>query len=104
LEATVEPEPPMNATYEVAEIESRREIELTVTEESPTPQATDIAAEQSVGEITRKERAGTGEIHVISVPEEQTESAVDDVLADRERRLTQAARVGAAIVEVRPVS
>lgn len=101
VEATVQPEPPMNATFEVADVESRREVEITVAEESPTPQATDIAAEQSVGEITRKERAGTGEIHVITVPDDQTESAVEDVTADRERRLTQAARVGAAIVEVR---
>lgn len=101
VEATVQPEPPMNATFEVADVESRREVEITVAAESPTPQATDIAAEQSVGDITRRERAGTGEIHVITVPEDQTESAVEDVTADRERRLTQAARVGASIVEVR---
>lgn len=101
IEATVQPEPPMNATYEVEEVESRRAVEITVAEESPTPQATDIAADQPVGEITRRERAGTGEIHVITVPDDQTESAVEDVTADRERRLTQAARVGAAIVEVR---
>jgi hypothetical protein len=38
---------------------------------------------------------------VITVPEERTEIAVDDVTNDRETRLLQAARAGASLVEVR---
>ncbi|ERH11829.1 MAG: hypothetical protein J07HB67_00840, partial [halophilic archaeon J07HB67] len=48
-----------------------------------------------------RERAGDGELHVITVPEERTEIAVDDVTNDRETRLLQAARAGASLVEVR---
>jgi hypothetical protein len=54
-----------------------------------------------VGELSRKERAGTGELHVMTVPEEATEAAVDDVVEDREATLVRAARMGVARVEVR---
>jgi hypothetical protein len=51
--------------------------------------------------VTRRERAGTGELHVLTVPEERTGAAVEDVLADREATLSRAARLGVARVEVR---
>ena len=50
--------------------------------------------------MTRQERAGEGELHVITVPEEETEQATADVLED-EATLTQAAKLGVARVEVR---
>jgi hypothetical protein len=51
--------------------------------------------------LTRRERAGTGEIHVITVPEEETEQAVADVADDEENTLARAARLGVNRVEIR---
>ena len=101
VEATLAPEPPMGVTYALQSITEQRTVRIEQTGESPTSQAREIAAEQDVGDVTRQERAGTGELHVISVPDEQTESAVADVLEDRETRLVQAARAEASLVEVR---
>ncbi|MEZ3143742.1 DUF5812 family protein [Halobaculum sp. MBLA0143] len=101
IEATVTPEPPMGVTYDVREVAERREVAVRASGETPTTQAREIAAEQSVGEVTRQERAGDGELHVLTVPDDRTEVAVDDVVNDRETRLLQAARAGASHVEVR---
>ncbi|MFB6309176.1 MAG: DUF5812 family protein [Haloarculaceae archaeon] len=100
LEATVQPEPPMELTWEIVEIDARRTIPVEHTPEAPTRQAVEIADEQPVGEITRRERAGEGEIHVLTVPSEETESAVDDVLDDESTR-ERAARLGVERVEIR---
>jgi hypothetical protein len=100
VEATVAPDPPMNLTWSVVEVEERRELSTERSEEPPTVQERELAAEQAVGEITREERAGTGEIHVLAVPPEDTEDAVADVLDD-EGTLSRAARLGVSRVEVR---
>lgn len=100
LEATLAPEPPLEVTWTVREIHERRSIPVERSPEPPTKQARDIAAGQSVGDLTRRERAGEGELHVITVPEERTEQATQDVIED-EATLTQAARLGVARVEVR---
>ena len=52
-------------------------------------------------ELTRRERAGTGEIHVLTVTESDTEAAVADVLADTEGLRSRAARLGVERVVVR---
>ncbi|WP_136590883.1 DUF5812 family protein [Salinigranum halophilum] len=101
VEGTVEPEPPLNVSWRLAEIERQWRLSVETSSESPTTLARDIAADQSVGDLTRRERAGTGELHVITVPEDETEQAVDDVLADREGALSRAARLGVARVEIR---
>ncbi len=101
VEGTVAPEPPLNVSWRLVEIERQWQLSLDVSEESPTAHSREIAADQSVGDLTREERAGTGEIHVISVPEEGTEEAVGDVLDDREGTLSRAARLGVARVEIR---
>lgn len=101
LEATLEAVPPMEATWEVAEILARREVEVTRAAEPPTGQAREAAAAQPVGELTRIERAGTGELHVITVPEGTTEGAVADVLDDEAGLVARAARLGVDRVEVR---
>lgn len=98
--ATVAPEPPMEVTWTVEELTSQREIPVGQSPEPPTKQAREIAAEQPVGEMTRQERAGEGELHVITVPEDETDQATADVLDD-EATLTQAAKLGVARVEVR---
>jgi hypothetical protein len=100
VEATVAPEPPMNLTWSVVEVEERRQLTTERSEEPPTVQERELAAEQEVGEIAREERAGTGEIHVLTVPPEETEDAVEDVLDD-EGTLSRAARLGVSRVEVR---
>lgn len=100
VEATVAPDPPMNLTWSVVEVEERRELTTEHSEEPPTVQERELADEQAVGEITREERAGTGEIHVLTVPPEETADAVEDVLDD-EGTLTRAARLGVSRVEVR---
>ncbi|WP_267640844.1 DUF5812 family protein [Haloarchaeobius amylolyticus] len=98
--ATIAPVPPMEVVWEVVEEDFRRTVELVDSDLSPTTQAMDIAADQSVGEVERVERAGTGEIHVLSVPPEDTEQAAADVLEDPET-IARAARVQAVRVEVR---
>ena len=101
LEATLATEPPMEVTWTVRTIDARRHVTVEESPEPPTTQERDIAAEQSVGEVTRRERAGKGEIHVISVPESETTAAVEDVLGDDET-LARAARMPAVTrVEVR---
>lgn len=101
VEGVVAPEPPLEVTAELVEVEEHRSLSLRESREPPTSHEREIAAEQSVGELTREERAGTGELHVISVPEAETEAAVQDVLDDRETTLERAARLGVNRVEIR---
>jgi len=101
LHGTIAPEPPMGVTYELREVTDERSVRIEAVGEAPTTQARRIARDQPTGEVTRHERAGDGEFHVVTVPEGQTETAVDDVTNDRETRLLQAARAGASLVEVR---
>jgi hypothetical protein len=100
LEATLEVEPPMEVVWTVAEIHDRRTIEVEHSSELPTQQARDLAADQEVGELTTRERAGEGELHVITVPPERTDQAATDVVED-DATLTRAARLGVERVEVR---
>lgn len=100
IEGTVAPEPPMEVTYRLVDIENRRSLRTEESPEPPTKQERDIAAEQSEGELTTEERAGVGEIHVLTVPAEQTEETVADVLDD-EATLVRAAKMDVNRVEVR---
>lgn len=101
IEGTVAPEPPLEVTAELVEVEERRPLRLEESREPPTTQEREIAENQEVGELTRTERAGIGELHIICVPEEETEAAVQDVLDDREATLSRAARLGVNRVEIR---
>lgn len=100
VEATLRAEPPLSVTWSIAEVEDRRTIAVERSPESPTRLARELAAEQPVGELTRRERAGEGELHVLSVPERETEAAAADVLGDEET-VARAARLGVGRVEVR---
>ncbi|PSQ14329.1 hypothetical protein BRC99_03005 [Halobacteriales archaeon QS_7_69_60] len=100
IEGTVEAEPPMEVTYALVEVDERRHVTVEESREPPTTQERAIAADQPDGELTRRERAGDGELHVLTVPDEQTEAAVADVLDD-EATLARAARLGVGRVEVR---
>ncbi|WP_222916340.1 DUF5812 family protein [Natrinema sp. SYSU A 869] len=100
LEATVAPEPPMEVTWEVIDVDDRRTIDLVDSDLEPTTHEKKIAAEADLGDLIQEERAGTGEIHVFSVPEGEVEPAAQDVLADEET-ISRAARLEAVRVEVR---
>jgi hypothetical protein len=101
IEGAVVPEPPLEVSWELVDVEARRTVSLTRSEESPTQLARELAADQPPGDVTRRERAGTGEIHVITVPEDRTDDAVADVVEDAETTLSRAARLGVDRVEVR---
>lgn len=100
LEAAIEPEPPMEVAWQVVEVRDRRTIPVEHSREPPTGQAADIGADQPVGEITKRDRAGEGEVHVLTVPADQTADAAEEVVADEETR-ARAARLGVDRVEVR---
>lgn len=99
VEATLTAEPPMEVTW-AAEIESTRRIDLVESDLEPTALAREVAADQSVGEVTRRERAGEGEIHVLTVPDGDVQQAATDVLEDQ-ATVERAARLGVVRVEVR---
>lgn len=100
LDGTLAPEPPMETTWRLVDVEQRRTIPVERVDLEPTGQAIELAAEQAVGELTRRERAGDGEFHVITVPGDGADEAADDVVADRQT-LARAARLGVDRVEVR---
>ncbi|MEA1930273.1 MAG: DUF5812 family protein [Euryarchaeota archaeon] len=101
IDGEVSPDPPMEVSWQLTEIEERRSLSIEESEEPPTQQERQLAADQPVGELTREPRAGIGEIHVLTVPEDGTGEAVADVIDDREGTLSRAARLGVNRVEVR---
>ncbi len=101
VEGTVAPDPPMNVSWQLVEIDDRREPTIVQSDQRPTSETREIAAEQPVGELTRRERAGEGEWHVLTVQREHTDEAVDDVLEDTEGLLSRAGRLGISRIEVR---
>jgi len=104
IEGEVSPDPPLEVSWQLVEIDERRPLSIEESEEPPTQQERQLAADQPVGELTREPRAGIGEIHVLTVPEDGTKAAVDDVVDDREGTLSRAARLGVNRVEVRSES
>ncbi|WP_324665299.1 DUF5812 family protein [Haloarcula sediminis] len=100
IEATLEAEPPMEVTYTVADLAAEREIPVEVVDLEPTAQAKDAAADQPVGELTTRERAGTGEVHVLTVPDGETAATAEEVAADEET-VARAGRLGVDRVEIR---
>jgi hypothetical protein len=101
VEGTVAPDPPLDVSYQLVETDSRRSVPIERSSEPPTAHSADLAADQAVGDLTREPRAGTGEVHVLTVPEEGTDDAVADVLDDEEQLRARAARLGVNRVEVR---
>jgi hypothetical protein len=79
----------------------QRSLSIAESEEPPTVHERELATEGETGELAREERAGIGEIHVLTPPEEDTADAVADVIDDREATLSRAARLGVNRVEVR---
>jgi hypothetical protein len=101
LAGALAPDPPLEVTWQVVSVDERRTVGVERSEEPPTTQEVDIAADQDIGEVTRRERAGTGELHVLTVDPGETDSAAEEVVAD-EATATRAARMdGVERVEVR---
>lgn len=100
VKATIAPAQPMEVAWEIVEIEERRSLTAERSEEPPTTQEREIASTQKTGELTTRERAGIGELHVLTVPPEQVDDTISDVLDD-EATLARAARLGVERVEVR---
>ncbi|MFC7202711.1 DUF5812 family protein [Haloferax namakaokahaiae] len=101
VRGTVAPDPPMNVSWQLVDIETRWELSIEQSSESPTTNSKEIASDKGDGELVRTERAGRGEIHILSVPEDLTEQAVEDLLDDREGLLSRAARLDVNRVEIR---
>ncbi|WP_049935033.1 DUF5812 family protein [Haloplanus natans] len=101
VEGTVAPEPPLEVAWRLVDVAEQWSISVEESSEAPTTHEREIAAEGAVGELTKRERAGTGEIHVLTVPESETEAAVADVLDDEDGLRSRAARLGVERVVVR---
>jgi hypothetical protein len=91
---------PTGTVWRVAETSDRWTVRVAESAEPPTANSREAASE-AVGDLVRVERAGEGELHVITVPEDGTEAAVADVLDDETGLRTRAARLGVRRVEVR---
>jgi len=100
IEATLEAEPPMEVTYVLDELAAEHEIPVEVVDLEPTQQAKELAANQPVGELTTRERAGTGELHVLAVPDDETAATAAEIAADEET-VARAGRLGVDRVEIR---
>lgn len=100
LVGILQAEPPMDVAWTVDAVEDRRTIPVEESPEAPTKQERDIAADQAVGELTREPRAGEGEIHVLTIPDDRTDQAVTDVVDDPQT-VARAARLGVDRVEIR---
>ena len=101
IEGELCPDPPLEVSWQLVEIDERRALSIEESAEPPTQQERELAAAQPVGELTREPRAGIGEIHVLTVPDEGTTDAVDSVVEDQEGTLSRAARLGVNRVEIR---
>ena len=100
LRATLSPEPPLEVVWTIEELSDRRTVEVIDSELSPTTHSLETAAELATGEVRTVERAGRGEIHLLSVPPADVEAAATDVVDDVET-VARAARLDAVRVEVR---
>lgn len=100
LTATLAPDPPMEVAWRVVEETERRGVSVTRSPEPPTRQAYDLAGDQPTGELERRERAGEGELHVMSLTPGSVADAAQEVAADEATR-TRAARLGVRRVEIR---
>jgi hypothetical protein len=102
LTATLVPEPPMEVTWRLAAVHDRRQVAVEVSEESPTRQARDLAAAGDPGDLAREPRAGTGELHVLTVPGgEEAADAAREVADDDATRARAAGMDGIERVEIR---
>jgi hypothetical protein len=100
VEATLVAVPPMEVSYTLDEVHSRRTVPVETSPEQPTTQVRDIAADMEEGQAVAIEREGEGEIHILRVNPEWTDRTVDE-LSDDEMTYKNAARYDIERVEIR---
>jgi len=100
VEASLVAQPPMEVSYLIDELESRRTIPVERSPESPTEQVRGVGSELDTGQAVAIEREGKGEIHVLSVEPDRTERTAEEI-PDDEMTYKNAARYGVGRVEVR---
>ncbi|MFW6436644.1 MAG: DUF5812 family protein [Halococcoides sp.] len=97
LAATLEPADALEATWTIATVERRWTVSIAASDRPPGERA--LAAAPAPGEIERL-AVESGACHVIGVPEETTEFAVEEVIDDPATR-DRAVRLGVDRVAVR---
>jgi len=100
VQATLVAVPPMEVSYTVDELHSRRTVPVETSPERPTRHVRDVADDLEEGEAVAIDREGEGEIHILRVAPERTEGTVDELTAD-EMPYKNAARYGVERVEIR---
>jgi len=100
VEATLIAVPPMEVSYTIDELHSRRTVPVETSPERPTKQARDIAADMEEGQAAAIDREGEGEIHILRINPDWTERTVDELFED-ETTYKNAARYGIDRVEIR---
>jgi hypothetical protein len=100
LEATLEPQPPMEVSYLVDELEATYTVPVERSPEPPTRQVQEVAAEMDEMEAVAIEREGEGEIHVLRVDPGDIEQTAEELHED-EMTHKNAARYGVDRVEIR---
>lgn len=99
VEGRLEAEGPLGVTWRPVEVAARWTPEVEAVDESPGRRAVEAAEELAPGQLAQLP-AESGALHVLAVPAERTEAAVEEVVADETTRRI-AARLGARRVEVR---
>ncbi|AWB26604.1 DUF5812 family protein [Halococcoides cellulosivorans] len=99
LAATLSPADGIEATWSIDRIERRWTVAVAASDRPPSERAQAAADALSVGEIARLD-VDDGELHVICVPESDTDAAVGDVTGDDATR-DRAIRLGVERVAVR---
>lgn len=99
VEGTLESDDPMAVTWRLAEVTARWRPAIEAVGDPPGESARAAATEAAVGQLERVP-VEDGELHVLSVEPDRTETAVEEVVADETTRRI-AARLGARRVEVR---
>ncbi|WP_436934634.1 DUF5812 family protein [Halovenus marina] len=100
VEASLIAQPPMEVSYTINDIESRRTVPVETSPESPTTQVTNIAGDMEPGQAVAIDREGEGEIHILRVESDQVDQTADE-LPDDEMTYKNAARYGMDRVEIR---
>ena len=99
LEATVAPEPPLEVTWTVTDVDARRSIRVERVADRPTGRAREAGRDLAPGDVVALD-SDEGETHVIAVPVDRTDEAAAEVAGD-EGTLERAAAIGAERVTVR---
>ncbi|MFB6135499.1 MAG: DUF5812 family protein [Halobacteriaceae archaeon] len=99
VEATLEPVPPAEVAWTVADLGERREVTVRRVDERPAEDAFDALEGHDVGDLVAVEE-GEETVHALAVPDGGVDAAVEDVVTDEATRV-RAARLGASRVRVR---